>query len=549
MTSRKKWDFLAIVFVWIAASSVSASAQSADVRSHNQYGKLIETTAGPIQGALMPTTITYLGIPFAEPPVGDLRWRPPEPHRPWRSVLDATRFGHHCLQATAESRQRNASEDCLFLNVYVPRKHRLSHDPQILAPWPVMVWIHGGANARGASDDFDPTPIVETGHGTVVVTLNYRLGPFGFLAHPALDAEGHAAVNYGVMDQQLALKWVRANIAQFGGDAHNVTIFGESSGGLDVATHLASPLSAGLFDKAIIQSGAYQLDTPSLKDSEKLGVAFANRADCGNQTASCLRALSAAAVLARAGEVNTPGTAYNQSTVDGQILIESQRKAFEEGRINRAPVLQGNNGDEGPHLQTLTLDEYRSEIQSLAKAFGRDPTQALTIYSLQLFSSPVHAVRVAAGDALFECSAQASNLSLSKWVPTFAYEFSDSASGPNGASHGAEQKYLLKVKHDFEDFKIDQGDTRQQTEIALAHSLDGDPLLLSAASKRLSEAMRSSWTAFARSGNPVTALTPGWPLASNGVEILEPSLPGALPNSELHARHHCDFWNPTLDTK
>jgi para-nitrobenzyl esterase len=289
---------------------------------------VVQTNNGPVRGTIRSTTITFFGIPFAEPPVGDLRWRPPEPHRRWKAARDATQFGAHCPQPDTAP-QPNASEDCLFLNVYVPTdadnpSRALLHNQHR----PVMVWIHGGANSSGASDFYDPTPLVETG-GVLIVTINYRLGALGFLAHPALDGEGHIAVNYGVIDQQLALRWVHDNIARFGGDPGNVTIFGESAGGLNVTTHLVSPLSAGLFQRAIIESGAYQLNTPSLAASEARGIAFAKQVGCTDQSAACLRSKSLADVLANSGGVY--GTAYNQSTVDGQVLPATRSRQSPRG--------------------------------------------------------------------------------------------------------------------------------------------------------------------------------------------------------------------------
>jgi para-nitrobenzyl esterase len=321
------------IFLAVFALFVFQAAHAQAVTFGDAADARIETHSGPVRGIANSNTIAFLGIPYAEPPVGALRWQPPKPRRPWQRTLDATHFGKHCPNLGVVLRQANASEDCLFLNVYVPKKAWRHGSGVSRSRLPVMVWIHGGANVSGASEFYDPTPLVEIGEGVVVVTMNYRLGPLGFLAHPALDAEGHAAVNYGVMDQQLALKWVRENIEAFAGDARNVTIFGESSGGLDVTTHLISPLSAGLFDRAIIQSGAYELDTPALAQSEELGLAFAKRAGCADQTAACLRALSADRVIANAGEVGAPGSSINQSTVDGRVLPESQRAALEAGRV------------------------------------------------------------------------------------------------------------------------------------------------------------------------------------------------------------------------
>src|SRR5262249_34201373 len=249
---------------------------------------------------------------YAEPPVLKLRWRPPEPRARWQGILDASHFGLRCPQPPLAD-NTGASEDCLFLNIYLPRTPAPGQD--LGKNRPVMVWIHGGPNAIGAGDLYDPTPLVETG-GVIVVTLNYRLGPLGFLAHPALDTEGHPAANYGIMDQQLALRWIQTNISGFGGNPNNVTIIGESAGGLDVLTHLASPVSAGLFQRAIVQSGAYQLNPPSLSASEARGSPFASAVGCSTQDtdrpADCLRSLSVADILAKATN------SYNQSTVDGR---------------------------------------------------------------------------------------------------------------------------------------------------------------------------------------------------------------------------------------
>lgn len=354
----------------------------------------VETAAGPVQGIVRATTVQYLGIPFGAPPVGELRWRPPVKAQPWTNVRDASQAASHCLQALPSQDGINSSEDCLYLNVYAPKSTLAGKDVKP-SPKPVMVWIYGGANFHGASNIFDATPLAETGD-VVVVTLNYRVGPLGFLAHPALDAEDHPAVNYGVMDQQLALQWVRENIARFGGDSKNVTIFGESAGGMNSATHLISPLSAGLFDKAIIQSGAYQLDTPSLADSEVQGAAFAARVGCRDAAtaAACLRALPADKLMAEGGEINTLAAAHPQSTVDGKILPEAQRAAFAAGHFKRVPVLAGSTRDEPP---------------------------------------------------VFNCGALDSLHSFSKVMPVYAYEFADPAASPQGATHASEIQYFFNL--------------------------------------------------------------------------------------------------------
>lgn len=189
----------------------------------------------------------YLGIPYAVPPVGSLRWTPPQPFGRWHGVFQATQFGNFCTQPGL------GSEDCLYLNVYTPHQRKNSHKHHGL---PVMVWIHGGSLVTGGGGFYDPTRIIEQS-GVIVVTINYRVGLFGFFAHPAIDAEGHLNGNYGLMDQQLAMRWVKRNINAFGGDPNRITIFGESAGGQSVYSNLASPTAAGLFQRAISESGSY----------------------------------------------------------------------------------------------------------------------------------------------------------------------------------------------------------------------------------------------------------------------------------------------------
>jgi para-nitrobenzyl esterase len=506
---------------------------ASDGRPQSAY---VATSSGPVQGVINGQIVAYLGIPYAEPPVGELRWRPPVAARPWQTVLPATKFGKRCMQFVRGENHDAESEDCLFLNVYVPRNTRRDPPGIFKQPLlPVMVWIHGGANAGASADLFDPTPLVETAGGVVVVTLNYRLGTLGFLAHPALDTEGQPAVNYGILDQQLALKWVRANIAHFGGNAHNITIFGESAGGLNVTTHLVSPLSAGLFERAIIQSGAYQLDTPSLAASEGLGTRFAKRVGCESRTVACLRALPIAKVMA---DIDSNGpTAFNQSTVDGQVLIETQRSALASGRFKRVPIMQGANSDEGRTGAQLARgdDELRTMLESAATARSKDLGQALEIYSAARYGSLRNAVGAALGDHGFACGAQESNRLLSRWVPSYAYEFADADSGAFGATHAAELKYLFDVSA-FRTIKP----TVVPVEVILA--LAGNPASLAPQSRTLSKAMRLSWVNFARTGDPRSDEIPEWQQASEGIQLLIPPRPRIKSLADFSAEHHCEFW-------
>jgi para-nitrobenzyl esterase len=519
MTIRSSASCIVVAALSMGLGLPAAGEAHGDGPGGSEGGPVVETHSGLVRGSSDAAIDTFLGIPYAEPPVGELRWRPPKAKTPWRTRLDATQFGAHCWQPGTVDSQTHSSEDCLFLNVYVPKGR--------VWPRPVMVWIYGGANAEGESEQYDPTPLVETG-GVIVVTLNYRVGPFGFLAHPALDSEGHPAVNYGILDQQLALKWVRANIAGFGGDAYDVTIFGESAGGLNATTHVVSPLSAGLFDRAIIESGAYELQTPSLASSEALGVSFATAVGCTSQTAACLRATPVATILANEGTVNTQTSAYNQATVDGQILRETQLAALTAGHINRVPVIQGSNGHEGRVFTspTITAAEAQQTVELFAFAAGKDPNQALAIYSLSNYSTPFEVASAALGDFGFACSARTSTALLSKWVPTHEYEFNDPAAGPLGATHGAELIYL---------FNLSAGVTGTQAQ---------GPTSLPAASQELATAMRIYWTHFAAFGNPNSPTVPVW-LSSvlQSIQLLTPPRPTSETDAAFSAEHHCTFWD------
>jgi para-nitrobenzyl esterase len=384
-----------------------------------------------------------------------------------------------------------------------------------------MVWIHGGSNASGAGESYDPTPLVVTG-GVVVVTLNYRLGAFGFLAHPALGAEG--AGNYGVMDQQLALEWVQANADRFGGDPRSVTLFGESSGGLNVLTHLVSPRSAGLLSRAIVQSGAYGVNTPSLAASEARGAAFAVRVGCGDQSAACLRSKSTADVLTAAGSVNTPGAAFHQATVDGHVLPETQLAALRAGRINRVPVVQGANRHEGRFFlpPALTADGYVGVLAQIAAATGKSLSQVQGAYPLGAYASPYEAASAAYGDAAYACSALVVDQLLSRWVRTYAYEFDDADAGPLGATHVAELRYLFDLSFDGVP--------------------SGGPGGLPAPSRHLASDMRAHWTDFARSGDPSSTAREWRSFADGWVQLLRPPSPHGGSTADYTSRHNCGFW-------
>jgi para-nitrobenzyl esterase len=512
-----------VTIAFIVASLVGAGAALAGTNS-----PVVDTEAGPVRGLVAETMKQFLGIPYAAAPIGDLRWRPPQEHAGWTGVLDATQFGAHCPQVPTPYGTPSISEDCLFLNVFTPLKTNRGR-PHLA---PVMFWIHGGGLVVGESEGYVPTTLV--GEGVVVVTTNYRLGILGFLAHPALTAEtpDHASGDYGLMDQQAALRWVQRNIRAFGGDPDNVTIFGESAGGLSVHSQLASPLAAGLFHRAIVESGAYSLTQPSLASAEAAGMAFATRAGCVDQTAACLRHVPVATILANQGG----GTMV--PNVEGVVLPQTVHAAFASGQFNRVPVIEGSNHDEWRLFVAqseattgvpLTAAGYVPAIQATLGVSLPTASVLAGLYPLVNYSSPSVALGALGTDAVFACNARASARLLSQYVPTYQYEFNDPeapmlffpppVSFPTGAYHASELQYLF--------------------------ALPGTPVPspgLSAAQEALADAMVSYWTRFARTGDPNSPGRPAWPLygASDQVQTLEPSTP--MTNTDFSTNHKCAFW-------
>jgi para-nitrobenzyl esterase len=493
---------------------------------------VVPTDRGPVRGVATPTVNEYLGIPYARPPVGDLRWRPPQPAQRWRTPLDASQFANHCPQNGSPFGRGSTSEDCLYLNVYAPRYGNGRGHAKGL---PVMFWIHGGGFTVGESDDYDPTRLVR--QGVVVVTFNYRLGALGFLAHPALTAESGASGDFGLLDQQAALRWVRRNIAKFGGDPSDVTIFGESAGGLSVHAQLASPLAAGLFQGAVVESGAYALSQPSLEFAEAQGSGFAQTVGCPGQTAACLRSVPVSAVLANQianfGELTPP--------VDGKVLPTSIGEAIESGQFNRVPVIEGSNHDEFSVFYKTAVEDVFGGIPAAfypivvnlfvqALDLGADSGAILAQYPISDYQQRVGLALTAIGtDAIFACPGRRAAQGLSRFVPTFAYEFNDRnapqvflppASIPYGAYHAAELQYLFDS------------------------STLGGHSPLTDDQEQLAAAMVRYWTQFAKAGDPNAPGDPEWPAYTTANDLYESLVP---PTPEVEtgfaADHKCAFWD------
>jgi para-nitrobenzyl esterase len=505
----------------LAAGTASCAGPAAASRPPRSRSALVVGIAdGQIRGKVAGRADEYLGIPYAAPPVGPLRWRAPQPPARWDGIRPATRFAPHCPQPAGVFGRASTSEDCLYLNVFAPAGHRASG-------LPVMVWIHGGGFVGGESDDYDPSSLVAD--GVIVVTINYRLGALGFLAHPALaDHPGGPAGDYGLMDQQAALRWVRDNIRAFGGNPANVTVFGESAGGQSVLLQLVSPGARGLFAKAIAESGGYALSPLPLASAEAAGRAFAAKAGCASQTAQCLRSLPVATVLA---DQDPSGASAD---IDGLVLTEPLKAAFTSGNFSHVPVIDGSNHDEWRLFvalatfegQPVTAANYQSMIASTLHVSHRIAALIAIQYPLTRYRSPALALSAVGTDAIFACPTLLLDDAMARFMPTYAYEFNDeNAPAPYpspgfayGATHASELQYLFGLP-------------------ATSHGS------LSAQQQQLAAAMRQEWTSFARSGLPSAAGAPAWPRFTTGAQAMLSLIPPEpATETSFAAEHNCAFW-------
>lgn len=518
--------------VLLALSMSMASAQAA--------APVVQTEQGVLTGLASGGVDEFLGVRYAEPPVGALRWQPPVAPPASAATIQATQFGSNCAQNSSPWGTPSTAEDCLFLNVYAPAGAGHGHFP--FRALPVMVWIHGGGFIAGQGSAYDPTPLVIQG-GVIVVTINHRLGALGLLAHPALDAEHHLIANYALMDQQAALKWVHRNIAGFGGDPQNVTLFGESSGGIAIYTHLASPLSSGLFQKAVIESGAP--DYITLPVAEASGETLAEQVGCAagtnQQIAACLREVPVATLLAHQA---TPTGAI----VDGQLLPQPPAQAIADEQYNHVPLINGTNHYEGRLIAAFLFDLSGGPLQAsgYAAALGTIsdflpgtgyPLSAIPAieqqYPLSKYPSPGLAAAAVITDGTIACPAYEEDKVFSRSAPVFAYEFRDDAapeivappvSFPYEATHFSELQYLFDMK---------------------ALTLPGSASL-TPAQQHLSAKMVRYWTAFAADSDPNRAGgAPDWrrfdSREAEPIQALDTPAPHA--ETTFAAEHRCAFWH------
>jgi para-nitrobenzyl esterase len=451
----------------------------------------VKTAHGKVQGKTINDgkVNAYLGLPYAAPRIGDLRWKAPEPPAQWKGLRDATHYGAHCLQTSSFSdmvfQDSGPSEDCLYLNVYAPASAKAK------SKLPVMFWIHGGGYTGGSASeprhngDFLPTK------GVVLVTINYRLGVFGFLATADMAKEANgSAGNYGLLDMVAALQWVKANIANFGGDPGNVTIFGESAGSFAVSTLMAAPPAQGLFHKAIGESGGAFSDvlpTSTLEASEKRNGEWV--ASLGVTSLTELRALSAEAVVTAAQKKGAPRFS---PVIDGRLLAESVPETFAQGKQAHVPLLAGWNRDENPSLAIgMTVEKWKTYA---AVHFGDRADEFLKHY-------PGDTDEQAARSATDYGSDMFIAFSTWKWIeahsktgdsPVFRYHFELAA--PSSKFHPGS----FAFHSDDIEYVFGALDTRPG---AVWRPED----------RKLSDQMMSYWANFAKTGNPNGPGLPEWP--------------------------------------
>jgi para-nitrobenzyl esterase len=497
-----------------------ATAASASELSVRGSGPVVSLHSGALRGVTSARAEKFLGIPFAAPPVRDLRFAPPALPKSWKGVRAANRRGPACLQfePTGVREEQATSEDCLYLDVYRPRN--VAKDRKL----PVMVWFHGGGNTQGTGVIYGGSTMAARTK-TVIVSINYRLGALGFLAHPALSAvTPGGSGNYGTMDQLQSLRWVQKNIGRFGGDRGNVTIYGQSAGAAGVCNMLAMPSASGLFDRAIVQSSNCMATRNTLAAGEQSGVGFATAVGCTDPSTvvACLRRTWPGTLVAN--QRNYLGN----SKVGGSLLPLGFPDAFAQGTWNKVPVMTGSTRSENRLLSTaLAGITDQGYVDLVNKTYGDRASQVLELYPRAKFKTPYDAITQVQTDAGNACRVELTARATSTQVPTYRYEFDDPTSPTlygfaipgedmsNG--HSAELQYLF-------DFTLGERP-------------------LTATQEKLSAQMMRYWGAFAHKGKPRVAGAPVWPRYSLDHKIMQLRAGGASgPITTFAAEHNCDFW-------
>ena len=529
---RAALTLLALLFAVVMAAGCSGDSSGDAPRpsvAQVPVTDVVHTADGAVRGRVAPGYLLFQGVPYAAAPVGGLRWQPPRPPQPWPGIRDAGQPGPRCVQDSTVDPGfgRIADENCLSVNVWTPAGARTASKP-------VLVWIHGGAFANGSGDIYDAHRLTTQGD-IVVVTVNYRLGAPGFLAHPALGAPGDVG-NYGLADQQAALRWVRDNIAGFGGDPAKVTVAGESAGAMSVCDHLVAPDSAGLFRAAIIASGPCSAQA-GLATAQRDSEAYAAARGCADPVtaAACLRALPASALEKPPTYFDIGKDALTGPVFGTPALPEDPVGQIEAGAAAEVPVLIGTTRDEFTlfmalqHLRDGRVPGPADYPALLADTFGPHAAAVGAHYPVQNFRGDAAlAYSAAVTDSYFSCLADRLGDALAKAAPVYAYEFDDRnapapeplrrAPFPVGASHSLDLRYLFDV---------------------------GGAAPFDAAQRRLADQMVGYWAAFVSTGVPGFAGAPDWPELAQGSDdgarmSLQPD--GSRVVHSFERDHQCAFW-------
>jgi len=517
--------------VILTGAMVAVLAAGSHAGSKIQKGTLLHLADGDVQGHANGHTREFLGVPYAAPPIGALRWRPPAPAIPWQKVLEASAFGPACAQPASLQSSPSETEDCLYLNVWTP-------DPAPAKPRPVMVWFHGGGNLTGSASDVVPFPGIPGGHiydghvlveegDVVVVTINYRLGVFGFFGHAALAGEDPSypfAGNQGLLDQRAALQWVQANIAAFGGNPKKVTIFGESAGSVDVCHQIVSPGSRKLFRRAVSESGGCTTRQRTAVEGAITAAAFAAAVGCSDTAdeLACLRQASPSTLLARTGTLSFV------PLVDGGFLPDQPRTLFETGKYAHVPYILGSNADEGT-IFFLGVPPVTSEAEYLAALqarFGSRADQVAALYPASSFATPQDALERVFGDTGLVCGTyDTARRAAAGGARTYLYNFARALPIP-----------LLQAL----DLRAFHG-----VEMAYVFGIITPP---TADDARLGTIVREYWTTFARGGDPNHRGAPKWPRFKDRTDQrlnfdVHPSVLRGFRRSE------CEFWWRLYDSE
>jgi para-nitrobenzyl esterase len=471
-------------------------------------GPILTIANGKLEGEVEGGVRHFFGIPYAQPPLGSRRFRAPVKNEPWSGIRKATTLPGRCAQPTSlNTGEGTDNEDCLYLNVWTP-------EPAPSPRLPVLVWIHGGGNQNGATSDpvpgfperlfYDGHSFAED-HGVVMVSLNYRLGVLGYLSHPELRDEGSPSGNQGLLDQQMALEWVRDNISAFGGDPQNVTLFGESAGARNVCFHVVSPRSRGLFHRAISESGDCTGSSRTRAQAEAEGDVFAAAVGCSDPGGilACLRTRPAGELIdaKEPGDAPAPvpgGPSYSgrtplwdfRPTADGDVIPRLPRELFEAGEIAHVPYIVGTNDEEGglAHL-TAPLAQTEAEYKSaLERRFGTFGARVAAMYPVSGFETPNAALIRVTTDERYACAVQdfaerAARAGLEVHAYNFEMPYAIPGLAPLGAAHAAELTYV------FDSLREDQPP----------------------GAAAVSDLMQGYWSRFAKTGNPNGGTAPTWP--------------------------------------